>query len=134
MSEWRSAWRIKHSGSGDCLVMRDQDIVIGSARFDRDAKVWRVEILWNGPGGDYKFEGTSLSECRAYVAGVEAAQQRCLGQPPRHCLTDETLTREADGIMARCTCSWSSRGHFSSMAASAAFREHQETASLRMLE
>jgi hypothetical protein len=43
-----------------------------------------------------------------------------------HRLVDDTLTRDADGITARCTCGWESRGHFSSMAASALFREHQE--------
>jgi hypothetical protein len=118
-----SGWHIKHSGADNCLVLRDKDIVIGSARRDHGSKTWRVEILWSGPGGDYKFEGNSLTECRAYVAGVEAAQQRLL---PGHRLVDDTLTREQDGILARCTCGWSSGGHFSSMAASAAFREHQE--------
>jgi len=42
----------------------------------------------------------------------------------RHWLMGETLTREHDGILARCICGWTSRGHFSSMAASAAFQNH----------
>ena len=47
---------------------------------------------------------------------------------PSHSLIDGTLTRGPDGIDARCTCGWRSLGHFSSLAASAAFREHQEEA------
>ena len=42
-----------------------------------------------------------------------------------HKLVGGTLTRNEDGIVARCTCGWSS-AHFSSMAASAAFQDHQE--------
>jgi hypothetical protein len=43
-----------------------------------------------------------------------------------HKLINDTLTRESDGIIARCVCGWTSRPHFSSMAASAEFREHLE--------
>lgn len=43
-----------------------------------------------------------------------------------HKLVDDTLTREGNGITARCVCGWVSTGHFSSFAASAAFRDHQE--------
>lgn len=46
---------------------------------------------------------------------------------PSHTLT-EGLQRDQDGITARCTCGWVSRGHFTSLMASAAFREHQEQA------
>ena len=42
-----------------------------------------------------------------------------------HKLVGGTLTRNEDGIVARCTCGWVST-HFSSMAASAAFQDHQE--------
>lgn len=45
-----------------------------------------------------------------------------------HGLVGGTLRREEDGITARCQCGWVSRGHFSSLAASAAFRDHQEKA------
>jgi hypothetical protein len=41
-----------------------------------------------------------------------------------HKLVGGTLTRNEGGIVARCTCGWSST-HFSSMAASAAFQDHQ---------
>jgi hypothetical protein len=44
----------------------------------------------------------------------------------KHRLVDDTLTRDESGIVARCVCGWVSPGHFSSMAASVAFREHQE--------
>jgi len=43
-----------------------------------------------------------------------------------HQLVDNTLTRDADGITARCICGWSSRGHFTSLAASARFQDHAE--------
>lgn len=43
-----------------------------------------------------------------------------------HKLVDGTLIREAGGIVARCTCDWVSRGHFSSLSASATFMAHQE--------
>lgn len=43
-----------------------------------------------------------------------------------HKLIDNTLVREAEGITARCKCGWVSRGHFSSLGASAAFTDHQE--------
>lgn len=43
-----------------------------------------------------------------------------------HKLVDDTLTREDDGVKIECTCGWVSRGHFTSMAASAAFLNHQE--------
>lgn len=49
---------------------------------------------------------------------------------PSHLLVDGILTCEQAGITARCECGWTSRGHFSSLAASAAFREHQEKAAL----
>lgn len=45
----------------------------------------------------------------------------------KHELVNGTLTRESDGIMAKCTCGWVTRGRFSSFAASAAFQEHQES-------
>jgi hypothetical protein len=51
-----------------------------------------------------------------------------MGAPVKHELVNGTLTREDDGIMARCTCGWSTRGRFSSFAASASFQEHQEQA------
>jgi len=41
-----------------------------------------------------------------------------------HRLVGDAVHRLDDGILAQCTCGWVSRGHFSSMAASAAFREH----------
>lgn len=44
----------------------------------------------------------------------------------KHELVDGTLNREHDGIVAYCTCGWFSRGHFSSLAASARFMSHQE--------
>lgn len=47
---------------------------------------------------------------------------------PSHQLKDGSLWRDEDGITARCTCGWVSRGHFSSAGASVAFREHQEQA------
>jgi hypothetical protein len=46
----------------------------------------------------------------------------------KHELVNGTLTHAAGGgIVARCTCGWRSE-HFSSMAASAAFRDHQSDA------
>lgn len=45
-----------------------------------------------------------------------------------HRLIDGALKRTMDGIAARCECGWVSAGHFSSLAASAAFRDHQDTA------
>lgn len=44
----------------------------------------------------------------------------------KHELVDGTLTRSASGIAAICTCGWRSAGHFTSLAASCAFRDHQE--------
>ena len=44
-----------------------------------------------------------------------------------HKLVNDTLAREREGIAARCKCGWVSCGHFSSMGASAAFLDHQET-------
>lgn len=45
----------------------------------------------------------------------------------KHELKDGTLKSErGKGIVAYCTCGWSSI-HFSSLAASAAFRDHQDT-------
>lgn len=44
-----------------------------------------------------------------------------------HKLIGGTLKREADQIVARCECGWISR-HFTSLAASAAFMDHQERA------
>jgi len=44
--------------------------------------------------------------------------------PTEHRLVGGVVTIEDDGIMARCTCTWVSRGHFSSLAASAAFQNH----------
>src|SRR5262245_35573097 len=43
-----------------------------------------------------------------------------------HKLVGHTLTRDEKGIVAQCVCGWASTGHFSSMAASAAFRQHQD--------
>jgi len=43
-----------------------------------------------------------------------------------HRLVLDTLVREENGIAARCECGWASVGHFSSMAASAAFQTHVE--------
>lgn len=43
-----------------------------------------------------------------------------------HKLADGTLRREEQGIVGRCTCGWSTGYRFSSLAASAAFQEHQE--------
>lgn len=46
-----------------------------------------------------------------------------------HELINDTLVRRGDGIYADCTCGWSSPyGHFTSLAASATFREHVENA------
>ena len=48
-----------------------------------------------------------------------------------HKLVDDTLTVERpQGIVARCTCGWSS-SHFSSLAASVAFRDHQDECASR---
>jgi hypothetical protein len=44
----------------------------------------------------------------------------------QHDLIDGTLKREREGIVARCRCGWTSGGHFSSLAASAAMRDHKE--------
>lgn len=50
----------------------------------------------------------------------------------KHELVDNTLCFEreksgtAKGIIGRCTCGWSTGYRFSSFAASAALREHQE--------
>lgn len=45
-----------------------------------------------------------------------------------HKLIGDTLQREGPGVAARCTCGWTSGGHFSSLAASAAMTDHQEQA------
>jgi hypothetical protein len=45
-----------------------------------------------------------------------------------HRLIDDTLVREADGIVARCICGWVSRGHFTSLSASADFWNHRDAA------
>lgn len=42
-----------------------------------------------------------------------------------HKLVGNSLKREGDGIVARCGCGWESK-HFSSLTASAAFRDHRE--------
>lgn len=48
-------------------------------------------------------------------------------QAAEHKLVNNTLVVERpDGIVARCQCGWVSAGHFSSLAASLAFRDHQE--------
>lgn len=47
---------------------------------------------------------------------------------PSHQLVNGELRREQDGITARCVCGWVSGGHFTSLAAAAAFRDHQEKA------
>lgn len=44
--------------------------------------------------------------------------------PTEHRLVDDTLTREPEGIVARCVCGWVSRPHFSSMTASLSFQKH----------
>jgi len=56
---------------------------------------------------------------RATLDCISCAEQR-------HRLVDDTLVRETNGIAARCACGWASVGHFSSMAASVAFRTHVE--------
>lgn len=43
-----------------------------------------------------------------------------------HQLIDDTLVTEADGIVAHCTCGWSSRPCFSSSIASIEFRNHRD--------
>lgn len=47
----------------------------------------------------------------------------------KHQLVGGTLRRTDNGIVARCQCGWSSV-HFTSLAASAAFMDHQETTAL----
>lgn len=42
----------------------------------------------------------------------------------KHELVNNTLVTEKDGIAAHCVCGWSSRAHFSGMAASVAFEGH----------
>ena len=44
----------------------------------------------------------------------------------KHELVGKSLDIEVDGVIARCTCGWISRGHFSGFTASAAFQEHKE--------
>jgi len=44
----------------------------------------------------------------------------------KHKLVDGCVKVEAGGIAARCTCGWSSLGHFTGMGASAAFQDHVE--------
>lgn len=41
-------------------------------------------------------------------------------------IDDGTLVTTDQGISARCECGWSSGGHFSSLAASAAYQDHKE--------
>jgi hypothetical protein len=43
-----------------------------------------------------------------------------------HRLKDDTLVREADGIVAYCVCGWKSQPAFSSMMASLSIRSHIE--------
>lgn len=45
-----------------------------------------------------------------------------------HKLAGGTLTRDEDGITARCECGWVSGGHFTRLGASAMFQEHVEKA------
>lgn len=45
----------------------------------------------------------------------------------RHQLVDDTLYCEEGGIIGRCTCGWDTGHRFSSMAASAAFADHQDS-------
>lgn len=42
-----------------------------------------------------------------------------------HRLVNNTLTRKPGGIVAKCTCGWTSE-HFTSLSASAAFLNHVE--------
>jgi len=48
----------------------------------------------------------------------------------KHQLVDGTLKRDEGGITARCVCGWTS-SHWSSLSASAAFRDHQEECAAR---
>lgn len=45
---------------------------------------------------------------------------------PEHKLANGTLITTDRGIVARCTCGWMSTPHFSSLSASAEFRDHQD--------
>lgn len=47
---------------------------------------------------------------------------------PTHRMIGDTMVRERDGIVAKCTCGWVSRPYFSGMSATVAFRDHQREA------
>lgn len=72
-------WHTHELSPGRLLIqakLGDGVVLVGS--INKEAGRWLVEIMWQGAGGDYKFDGSTYLEALAYVQGVEAAQARFL--------------------------------------------------------
>lgn len=88
-----------------------------------DVTHWEKGNLIYSARMTYKIEGK-----------LEGFTDRTFGQPHHghdaHELIDGSLVVEADGVVARCVCGWTSGPRFSGMIASNAFNEHKENAPL----
>ncbi len=67
-------WRTEPIGPDSFVIMTEDGVVVGSIKLDDGA--WNVEILWNGPSGDYHFKSAYFPPCVAFIEGVEAAQRK----------------------------------------------------------
>lgn len=68
-------WHTQELSAGNLTIQTNENVVVGS--IVRKNGRWLVEILWQGPQGDYKFDGKDYVSCLAYIQGVDDAQRRC---------------------------------------------------------
>ena len=69
-----NGWQLDNNAPNTWLI-HDGERVIGSMVLDPsvDVHVYRVEILWSGPGGDIGFESENLESALSFIKGVEKA-------------------------------------------------------------
>jgi hypothetical protein len=63
------AWHTE--GTGNSIVIRNGNRVVGSIVKGDICNRWFVEILWSRPGSDIKGEFASYNMALAFVEGVE---------------------------------------------------------------
>lgn len=73
-------WTTKELSPGNVLIEADIDgsgiIVVGSIVSKSNISRWYVEIMWAGPGGDYRADFADYIQALAYVQGVSDAHDR----------------------------------------------------------
>lgn len=72
------SWYTKEINPGNLLIeanIADVGVIVVGSINEKDGR-WFVEIMWSGPGGDYKADFGTYLQALAYIHGVGDAHER----------------------------------------------------------